>query len=141
MAALAERDIVLLDAPVSGSLSGASEGKPTIIVSGPGELHVKPGFRLAWLASRYRGRSTGSWLDYEAGHQLSIGECARAASAEAMVIGVKAGLDPERMWKCLITGLAEPPRPAIELQTMYLREYSTTLREAGLKAHPHAPSG
>jgi 3-hydroxyisobutyrate dehydrogenase-like beta-hydroxyacid dehydrogenase len=103
--ALAEREIILLDAPVSGNTQDANQGKLTIMVSGPAERIRQAKPVLDSLAQRVVivGDRPGLGQTMKLiGHFLSA--TALAASAEAVVVGVKAGLDPERMMEVLNNG-------------------------------------
>jgi 3-hydroxyisobutyrate dehydrogenase-like beta-hydroxyacid dehydrogenase len=96
-AALAEKGITALDAPVSGGVAGAQKGMLAIMVSG---LHN----RCDELRSMFEVIGKYFYVGDEPGMgQLMklannmLSATAMAASAEVMVMGVKAGLDPRVM--------------------------------------------
>lgn len=94
-AALLERGVELLDAGVSGGPRGAEAGTLTLMVGGSeaaldGVRHVLLGigqqiFHLGGPGTGHAAKAVNNYLN---GINL-------AAAAEAMVVGVKAGLDPE----------------------------------------------
>jgi len=94
-AALEEKGVTMLDAPVSGGPKGAEAGTLSIMVSGPREAYDA---NLELLRS-----FTGSpvYLGALGGGTIAklcnnlIGLCAVAASAEALMLGTMAGLDPK----------------------------------------------
>ncbi len=92
---LAAHDVSAVDAPVSGGPAGAEAGRLTVMVSGP-EAAVQ---RVRPLVEAFAGNVfvVGS----EAGHGQAakvinnlMSACSIAITAEAMVLGVRAGLDP-----------------------------------------------
>jgi 3-hydroxyisobutyrate dehydrogenase len=92
---LAERGIRFIDAGVSGGPAGAEAGSLTLMVGGDMEVleEVRPileqiGSRIYHMGDPGNGHATKAVNNYLNGVNL-------AASAEAMVVGVKAGLDPE----------------------------------------------
>jgi 3-hydroxyisobutyrate dehydrogenase-like beta-hydroxyacid dehydrogenase len=100
-AALSERRITALEAPVSGGVKGAREGTLSVMVSGPVEAwdRVRP---LLEIFGRpfYMGARAGAGQTMKLVNNL-LGACAIAITAEGMAIGTKAGLDPERMIEVL----------------------------------------
>lgn len=96
-AVLAEREIALVDAPVSGGVAGAERGALTLMVAA-GPAHraaVEP--LLAEL-----GRVVAVGEEPGLGQVMKLlnnylGATALAATAEAFVYGVKSGLDPAVM--------------------------------------------
>jgi len=96
-AALAGKGITTLDAPVSGGVGGAQKGTLAIMVSGPHNLcgELRPMLEVIGKYF-YIGDQPGmGQLMKLANNMLSA--TAMAASAEVMVMGVKAGLDPRVM--------------------------------------------
>jgi len=96
-AALAGKGITTLDAPVSGGVGGARKGTLAIMVSGPRNLcgELRPMLEVIGKYF-YIGDQPGmGQLMKLANNMLSA--TAMAASAEVMVMGVKAGLDPRVM--------------------------------------------
>lgn len=100
-AALAERNIASLEAPVSGGVKGAREGTLSLMVSGPQTAwqRVRP---LLEIFGRpfFMGETAGAGQTMKLVNNL-LGACAIAITAEGMTIGVKAGLDPVRMIEVL----------------------------------------
>lgn len=98
---LAERGVATVEAPVSGGLKGAREGRLALMVSGP-HLAVE---RAQPLLDRL-GRSFNMGERAGAGQMMKLvnnllGACAIAITAEGMAIGIKAGLDPAAMVEVL----------------------------------------
>ena len=96
-AALANKNIVQFDSPVSGGVGGANKGTLAVMVSGPkAEIeHVKDAlavFGKVFIIGEKPGMAQTMKL---ANNFLSA--TAMAATSEAVVMGVKAGLDPAVM--------------------------------------------
>jgi 2-hydroxymethylglutarate dehydrogenase len=90
----AERGAVYLDAPVSGGVSGAEKGTLTIMVGGPDEAVDRVMQIFEALGKKvYRVGDVGSGDAVKLANNLLLG-VNMAAVAEALVIGVKAGLNP-----------------------------------------------
>lgn len=94
---LKEKNIVQIDSPVSGGVGGAEKGTLAVMVSGPrGEFErVKPALDVigkVFFISEKPGAGQTMKL---ANNYLSA--TAMAATCEAVVMGVKAGLDPSVM--------------------------------------------
>lgn len=104
-AALAKASIAMVDAAVSGNPERASDGKLMLMVSGaPGAIEAVRAV-LDTLSQRIviLGKTPGlGQVMKVVNHFLSA--TALAASAEAMVVGVKAGLDPRQMLEVLNNG-------------------------------------
>ena len=100
-AALGERGVASLEAPVSGGIKGAREGTLALMVSGPSAAwaEVRP---LLEIFGRpfFMGERAGAGQTMKLVNNL-LGACAIAITAEGMTIGVKAGLDPARMIEVL----------------------------------------
>src|SRR3954469_4414234 len=103
--AAAERGAALLDAPVSGGVAGAEAGTLTIMLGGPAALVERATPLLEEL-----GRSL-----VHVGDRPGDGDAAKtinnmlsatnlAAAAEALAMGMRAGLDPERLVDCVNGG-------------------------------------
>jgi 3-hydroxyisobutyrate dehydrogenase-like beta-hydroxyacid dehydrogenase len=100
-AGLAEYQIASLEAPVSGGIKGAREGTLSLMIAGPPLIweQVRPLLEV-FGKPFFMGASPG------AGHTMKLvnnllGACAIAITAEGMTMGVKAGLDPNRMIEVL----------------------------------------
>jgi len=99
--ALAEKGIASYDAPVSGGVKGARDGKLALMASGPqrGWAEVEP--LLARMGTAfYMGETSGAGQTMKLVNNL-LGAVAIAVTAEGMTMGIKAGLDPQRMIEVL----------------------------------------
>jgi 3-hydroxyisobutyrate dehydrogenase-like beta-hydroxyacid dehydrogenase len=96
-AALAEKNIAALDAPVSGGVGGAQKGTLSVMVSGPHNLagELRPLFETIGKYFYIGDKPGMGQLMKLANNMLSA--TTLAASAEIMVMGVKGGLDPRVM--------------------------------------------
>ncbi len=97
-AGLAAHGVVALDAPVSGGPAGAQSGRLTVMLSGPAEAVdlVRP------LVDAFAGNVFV--VGDAAGHGQAakvlnniMSACAIAITAEALVVGARAGLDPKTL--------------------------------------------
>lgn len=103
-AVLAERGIAALDSPVSGGVQGAETGALAIMVSGP-RAHYEacaPIFETLGRAT-FVGEKPGAAQTMKLVNNM-IAATALAVTAEAMVAGVKAGLDARVMIDVLNAG-------------------------------------
>jgi 3-hydroxyisobutyrate dehydrogenase-like beta-hydroxyacid dehydrogenase len=96
-AALAERGIATLDAPVSGGVRGAVAGTLAVMVAGPAPAleRVRPLLEMFGRVFHVGQQPGLGQLMKLANNFLSA--TAIAATAEAVVLGVKGGLDPATM--------------------------------------------
>jgi len=93
-AELAPRGIVAIDAPVSGGIAGARKGTLAVMVSGPKEACESLRETLGVIGKVfYIGAEPGMGQMMKCINNL-LSATATAATSEAMVLGVKAGLDP-----------------------------------------------
>lgn len=94
---LAQREIAMLDCPVSGGMGGAAEGTLAVMVSGSIE-HAQAVAPLLDVLGRpfYLGEAAGSAQTMKLVNNM-LSATALVATAEALVFGVKAGLDPAMM--------------------------------------------
>jgi 2-hydroxy-3-oxopropionate reductase len=101
---LKKEDVVALDAPVSGGVAGAIKGTVAVMLSGP-----KPAADIVTplLASIgkvfYVGAEPGMGQTMKLINNL-LSATAQAATAEAIVMGTKFGLDPKLMIEVLNAG-------------------------------------
>jgi len=96
-AALKARDIVQIDAPVSGGVSGAAKGTVAVMTSGPRAEVVAIEPVLAVIGKVFViGEQPGAGQTMKLANNF-LSACAMAATSEAVVMGVKAGLDPRVM--------------------------------------------
>jgi 3-hydroxyisobutyrate dehydrogenase-like beta-hydroxyacid dehydrogenase len=94
---LAKRNIVQLDSPVSGGVGGAEKGTLAVMVSGPRadfEL-IKPAIEVIGKVF-FIGEKPGSAQTMKLANNL-LSATAVVATSEAVVMGVKSGLDPNIM--------------------------------------------
>src|SRR5579872_5800533 len=94
---LAARDIVQIDAPVSGGVSGAAKGTVAVMASGPRAdvAAVEPALKTIGKFF-YIGERPGAGQTMKLCNNV-LSAAAMAATSESMVTGVKAGLDPRVM--------------------------------------------
>lgn len=97
-AALGERGIACLDSPVSGGVRGAEAGTLALMVSGAKPFYddMLPAFRAIGKNPFYLGDAPGLGQTMKLTNNY-LSACANIATAEALVMGVKAGLDPAVM--------------------------------------------
>ena len=103
-ALLAKRNIVQLDSPVSGGVGGAEKGTLAVMVSGPRADFeaVKPALEVIGKVF-FIGEKPGSGQTMKLANNF-LSATAMAATSEAMVMGVKAGLDPRVMLDVINSG-------------------------------------
>ena len=94
---LAKRDVVQLDSPVSGGVGGAEEGTLAVMVSGPKADFeaVKPALAVIGKVF-FIGEKPGSAQTMKLANNF-LSATAMVATSEAVVMGVKSGLDPSVM--------------------------------------------
>jgi 3-hydroxyisobutyrate dehydrogenase-like beta-hydroxyacid dehydrogenase len=103
-AALEARGIVYLDAPVSGGIAGARDGKLAVMVSGNRELYDRIEPALARFGKLFFvGVGAGQGQVMKLANNL-LAAAALVLSSEAVVMGVKAGLDPAQMLDVINSG-------------------------------------
>jgi len=105
-ASLAERDIAMLDAPVSGGPVGAETATLVIMVGGDADVLAKAKPLLDCLGRQivHMG-SHGTGQIAKACNQLALLVNAEG-TAEALALGVRYGLDPARVREALLGGIA-----------------------------------
>jgi 3-hydroxyisobutyrate dehydrogenase-like beta-hydroxyacid dehydrogenase len=94
---LAKRNLVQLDSPVSGGVAGAEKGTLAVMVSGPrAEFEaVRPALEVIGKVF-FIGEKPGSGQTMKLANNLLSGT-AVVATSEAVVMGVRAGIDPAAM--------------------------------------------
>jgi 3-hydroxyisobutyrate dehydrogenase-like beta-hydroxyacid dehydrogenase len=94
---LATRDIVQLDSPVSGGVGGAEKGTLAVMVSGPKAefASIRPALEVIGKVF-FIGEKPGSAQTMKLANNF-LSATAMVATSEAVVMGVKAGLDPDVM--------------------------------------------
>jgi 3-hydroxyisobutyrate dehydrogenase-like beta-hydroxyacid dehydrogenase len=101
---LAERNIVAMDSPVSGGVAGAEKGSLAIMVSGPrNEFGIIRATLEALGRLFYIGDKPGSAQTMKLANNM-LAANVLIATAEVVVMGVKAGLDPAVMIDVLNAG-------------------------------------
>src|SRR6266480_179499 len=94
---LANKNIVQLDSPVSGGVGGAEKGTLAVMVSGPhSEFEtIRPALAVIGKVF-FNGEKPGSAQTMKLANNL-LSATAVVATSEAVVMGVKSGLDPNVM--------------------------------------------
>jgi 3-hydroxyisobutyrate dehydrogenase-like beta-hydroxyacid dehydrogenase len=96
-AALQAKGIAMIDAPVSGGVAGAKKGTLAVMAAGPAELVRRLEPVLAVLGRVFLvGERPGLGQVMKLASNL-MSATAMAIASEAIVMGVKAGLDPRTM--------------------------------------------
>ena len=98
---LAERGIAMLDAPVSGGTVRAKSGELSVIVGGAPETYAacEDLFR-AMGKNLFHVGPLGQGLAMKLVNNM-LGQVSTVAIAEALVFGVKAGLDPHKIYEVI----------------------------------------
>jgi hypothetical protein len=101
---LGTRNIVQIDSPVSGGVRGAEKGTLAVMISGPGAdvAAVEPALKVIGKIF-VLGERPGLGQTMKLVNNV-LSAAAMAATAEAMVTGVKAGLDPRQMLDVINAG-------------------------------------
>jgi 3-hydroxyisobutyrate dehydrogenase-like beta-hydroxyacid dehydrogenase len=101
---LAKKNIVQLDSPVSGGVTGAEKGTLAVMVSGPKADFETMKAALAVIGKIFFiGEKPGSAQTMKLTNNL-LSATAMAATSEAVVLGVKSGLDPAVMIDVINSG-------------------------------------
>ena len=101
---LTPRGVASFDAPVSGGIRGAEQGTLAIMVGGPEALWPELEPLLQRIGKPfYMGATPGAGQVMKLANNL-LSLAAIAVTAEAMTLGIKAGLDPARMIEVLNQG-------------------------------------
>lgn len=96
-ASLAEKNIAWVDAPISGGIAGATNGTLAVIVSCPQAVYAEIEPILTNFGRQfYCGETPGVAQVAKLGNNM-IAAAVILLSAEAVTMGVKAGLDPKIM--------------------------------------------
>jgi L-threonate 2-dehydrogenase len=101
-ARLAERDLLYIDAPISGGAAKAASGQMTMMTAGKPEAYAKAGAFLDAMAAKvYRlGDSAGAGSKIKIINQLLAGVHI-AAAAEAMALGLREGVDAAALYEVI----------------------------------------
>ncbi|ANN78890.1 NAD(P)-dependent oxidoreductase [Bordetella flabilis] len=101
---LEERGIAAVDCPVSGGVAGATKGSLALMVSGPRGACEQVAPVLDTLGRQfYIGEQPGLAQTMKVINNL-VSVTALAVTSEALVMGVKAGLDPDVMVQVINSG-------------------------------------
>jgi 3-hydroxyisobutyrate dehydrogenase-like beta-hydroxyacid dehydrogenase len=102
--ALEAKAIVYADAPVSGGVKGATEGTLAVMVSCPKSVYIELEPVLKTFGKLFHlGEKAGQAQTMKLANNL-LAAAAIVLSSEAMVMGVKAGLDPKVMLDVINSG-------------------------------------
>src|SRR6266567_4660098 len=101
---LAKHNIVQLDSPVSGGVGGAEKGTLAVMVSGPKAdfAAIKPALEVIGRVF-FIGDKPGSAQTMKLANNF-LSATAVVATSEAVVMGVKSGLDPDVMIEVINAG-------------------------------------
>jgi 3-hydroxyisobutyrate dehydrogenase-like beta-hydroxyacid dehydrogenase len=101
---LKKRDIVQIDCPVSGGVGGAEKGTLAVMVSGPkaDAEAIKPALEIIGRVF-FIGEKPGSAQTMKLANNF-LSATAVVATSEAVVMGVKSGLDPDVMIEVINAG-------------------------------------
>jgi 3-hydroxyisobutyrate dehydrogenase-like beta-hydroxyacid dehydrogenase len=103
-AALGARNIVQIDSPVSGGVGGAAKGTLAVMASGPrSDVAVVEPVLAVFGKVFFIGEHPGDGQTMKLVNNF-LSATAMAATSEAMVMGVKAGLDPRVMLDVINAG-------------------------------------
>ncbi|MGB3288689.1 MAG: L-threonate dehydrogenase [Burkholderiaceae bacterium] len=99
---LAERQVLMLDSPISGGAARAASGELSMMTSGVPEAYAKVEDVLAAMAKNvYRlGEQYGTGSKVKIINQLLAGVHI-AAAAEAMALGMREGVDPAALYEVI----------------------------------------
>jgi 3-hydroxyisobutyrate dehydrogenase-like beta-hydroxyacid dehydrogenase len=101
---LKKREIVQIDSPVSGGVGGAEKGTLAVMVSGPRADFeaIKPALQVIGKVF-FIGEKPGSGQTMKLANNF-LSATAMVATSEAVVMGVKSGLDPNVMIEVINAG-------------------------------------
>ena len=103
-AELAKHGLVYMDSPVSGGMAGARDGKLAVMVSGPRAVFDRIEAAVNNFGKVFFvGEGAGQGQVMKLANNL-LSAAALVLSSEAVVMGVKAGLDPRQMIDIINTG-------------------------------------
>lgn len=116
-----EKDIALLDSPVSGKPSGARSGKLAIYVGGDRQAFERHKKLLDSIGDKVlHVGPVGSGNTAKLVHNC-VSLVTRIAIAEGMTLGVKAGMDPLELWHAVRQGVIGRTRTFDILADQYLQ--------------------
>jgi len=122
---LGEKKIDFLDAPCTGSKSGAESGTLTFMVGGPPAVfeRVRPWFQAMGKSLYYCGES-GMGLRAKLTQNLILGNLLQAFN-EGLVLSTKGGVDPALMLDILNNSAARSGLIAAKAPAVFKRDFST----------------
>jgi len=128
--ALSEKDVIALDAPVSGGDVGAKAGTLAIMVGGPkaGFEQVLPIFKAIGKTITYVGES-GAGQVAKACNQIMVA-AQMTAMGELLILAQKCGVDPRKVIKAIRGGAAQCWTLDVKPQRLFSGE-----RGPGFKAY------
>ena len=103
---MAKKGIEWMDVPISGSAAQARSGNMVFMVGGKRAVfeRIRPVLERIGKKTVYAGKNgDGAMLKLTVNHILYLNQ---AAAIEGMVLGIKAGLDPEIMFDVITSGAA-----------------------------------
>ncbi|MCX7787966.1 MAG: NAD(P)-binding domain-containing protein, partial [Spirochaetes bacterium] len=122
-AALSERGLRFLDAPVSGGEKAAIEGTLSFMVGGEeGAFETCKPYLSAMGASVVRVGGTGMGQVAKCVNQMIVG-ATFAVIAESFALGAKAGLDPKVLYDAIKGGWAGSKLLDVAARDMFSREF------------------
>jgi 3-hydroxyisobutyrate dehydrogenase len=102
---LEERSLLLLDAPVTGGVTGAADGTLSVLCSGSDRAYAACADVLHAMSARVHrfGTAPGLGSQVKVINQLLVG-VQIAAAAEAMAFGMRQGVDPQLLYEAIRGG-------------------------------------
>ncbi|MCY1333491.1 2-(hydroxymethyl)glutarate dehydrogenase [compost metagenome] len=100
--ALKERGIAALDAPLAGGVAGAEAGTLSVMVGGPADAYARcqPAFAAFGRKVLHLGDAAGLGQTLKLVNNMIVG-ATLVATSEAVLFGIKAGLDPQQVLEML----------------------------------------
>ena len=130
--ALAKKKVVLLDCPLSGTGAQAKTGDLSVYASGDKAAFAKvvPVFQGFSRSHYYLGEfGNGSKMKFVANLLVAIHN---VAAAEAFVLGMKAGLDPQTLYKVISDGAGSSRMFQVRGPQMVAGRYDDPTMKVGL---------
>ncbi|BAN48385.1 NAD(P)-dependent oxidoreductase [Metapseudomonas resinovorans] len=105
--ALAAQGIATLDAPLAGGVAGAEAGTLSVMVGGPADAYARcePVFAAFGRKVVHLGDAAGLGQTLKLVNNMIVG-ATLVTTSEALLFGIKAGLDPAQMLDILNAGTA-----------------------------------
>jgi 3-hydroxyisobutyrate dehydrogenase len=133
---LAAQGLLYLDAPISGGAAKAAAGEMTMMTSGPADAYAKAEAVLAGMAGKvYRlGDSHGLGSKVKIINQLLAGVHI-AASAEAMALGLREGVDADALYE-VITHILKADYTPLSAVDIFVKDLGLVLDTARASKFP-----